>query len=179
MNTHDKLGRRVRIIPRRHPLSATIPGAKSRSKVPSLSSTVNMERRGNRASNTLTGADGLYNGRSDSRQNQPPLRIPLKFGASAPAVVGLPLSWAILRFTGQRIWLARLRRLFQCRSVCNSERSAGERGRARGELKTVRLGGARHENASSGVKGEKAFWCHGGEPVPFGRDKSGQKLPLA
>src|SRR5271155_517263 len=26
---------------------------------------------GNRASNTLTGADGLYNGRSVSRQNQP------------------------------------------------------------------------------------------------------------
>jgi len=75
MNTHDKLGRRVRIIPRRHPLSATIPGAKSRSKVPSLSSTVNMERRGNRASNTLTGADGLYNGRTVSRQYQPRLAL--------------------------------------------------------------------------------------------------------
>lgn len=53
---------------------------------------------GSRASNTLTGADGLYNGRSVSRQYQPPSRSRMKYGASAPADVGLPLSWAILRF---------------------------------------------------------------------------------
>jgi hypothetical protein len=58
--------------------------------------------------------------------------------------------------------VARLRRLFQCRSVCNSERSAGERGRARGELKTVRPGAATRERFLEG-EGEKAFWCHGGE----------------
>ena len=69
-----------------------------RAKSPSLSSTVNVERRGNRASNTLTGTDGLYNGRSVSRQYQSPSRSCMKYGASAPAVLGLPLSWAILRF---------------------------------------------------------------------------------
>jgi hypothetical protein len=53
-------------------------------KSQSLSSTVNVERRGNRASNTLTGADGLYNGRSVSRQNQPPLRSRLRHSASSP-----------------------------------------------------------------------------------------------
>ena len=34
-----------------------------------------MERRGNRASNILTGADGLYNGRSVSRQGKTTHRI--------------------------------------------------------------------------------------------------------
>src|SRR5665213_2364775 len=64
---------------------------------------------------------------------------------------------------GQRNGLEQLRPLFQCRSVCNSERSAGERGRARGELKTVRLGAATRERFLEG-EGEKRFGvaagCH-------------------
>ena len=43
-----------------------------------------VERRGNRASNTLTGAAGLYNGRSVSRQNQPRFPILFRYGANAP-----------------------------------------------------------------------------------------------
>ena len=57
-------------------------------KSPSLSSTVNVERRGKQGEQYMTGADGLYNGRSVSRQNQPPLRSRLRYGASAL----LPLS---------------------------------------------------------------------------------------
>ena len=38
---------------------------------------------GNRASNTLTGADGPYNGRIVSRQNQPSFLIHFKYGAAA------------------------------------------------------------------------------------------------
>ena len=54
---------------------------------------------GNRASNTLTGADGLYNGRSVSRQNQPLIKDSVEiWRVCAFAVVGLPLYWAILRF---------------------------------------------------------------------------------
>jgi len=63
---------------------------------------------------------------------------------------------------GQRSLVARMRRLNQSRSACNSERSAGARGRARGELKTVRLGAATRERFLEG-EGEKAFWCRGGE----------------
>ncbi len=70
-----------------------------KAKSPSLSSTVNVERRGNRASNTLTGADGLYNGRSVSRQNQPPITNSFEIRrACASAIVGHPLYWAILSF---------------------------------------------------------------------------------
>ncbi len=57
---------------------------------------------------------------------------------------------------GQRNWVARLRRRIRRRSVCNSERSAGERGRARGELKTVRPGAATQERFSEGAR-EKRF----------------------
>ena len=54
---------------------------------------------GDRASNTLTGADGLYNGRSVSRQNQPPITNSFEiWRVCASAVVGPPLYWAILRF---------------------------------------------------------------------------------
>ncbi len=63
--------------------------------------------------------------------------------------------------------MARLRRLIQGRSVCNSERSAGVRGRARGELKTVRPGAATRERFLEG-EGEKAFWCRGGGAMRFG-----------
>ncbi len=70
-----------------------------KAKSPSLSSTVNVERRGNRASNTLTGTDGLYNGPSVSRQNQPPTTNSVQiWRVCASAVVGPPLNWAILRF---------------------------------------------------------------------------------
>ncbi len=101
-----------------------------RAKSPSLSSTVKMwSAEGSRASNTLTGADGLYNGRSVSRQNQPSLRTRLKYGASAPAVVGLPLSLAIL-IPVQRNWVARLHRLFQCRSVAIRNGAQGQWARA-------------------------------------------------
>jgi hypothetical protein len=46
--------------------------------------------------------------------------------------------------------MARLRLLIQGRSVFNSERSAGEKGRARGELKTVRPGAATRERFLEG-----------------------------
>ena len=62
----------------------------------------------------------------------------------------------------QMSWAARMRLLVQCRSVCNSERSVGERGRAREELKTDRPGAATRKRFLEG-EGEKAFWCHGGE----------------
>jgi hypothetical protein len=64
-----------------------------KAKSPSLSSTVNVERRGNRASNTLTGADGLYNGRSVSRQNQPPITNSFEIRrVCASAIVGQPIT---------------------------------------------------------------------------------------
>jgi hypothetical protein len=63
--------------------------------------------------------------------------------------------------------VARLRRLFQCRSVCNSERSAGAVGRARGELKTVRPGAATRERFLEG-EGEKRFGVAAGMPCGFG-----------
>ena len=69
-----------------------------KAKSPSLSRTVNVERRGNRASNTLTGADGLYNGRSVSRQNQPPLQTRLEYARMCLCRCRPSLSWAILRF---------------------------------------------------------------------------------
>jgi hypothetical protein len=47
----------------------------------------------------LTGADGLYNGRSVSRQNQPRIKDSVEiWRVCASVVVGLPLNWAILRF---------------------------------------------------------------------------------
>ena len=106
-------------------------------KSPGPTSTVKVEAAGD-GGTTLTGADGLYNGRSVSRQNQPPLRTRLKYGASAPAVVGPSPELGYSEIHGQKNWVARMRRLVQSRSVCNSERSARERGRARGGLKTVR-----------------------------------------
>jgi hypothetical protein len=49
--------------------------------------------------NFLTGADGLYNGRSVSRQNQPRIKDSVEiWRVCAPAVDGLPLYWTILRF---------------------------------------------------------------------------------
>ena len=49
--------------------------------------------------NFLTGADGLYNGRSVSRQNQPRIKDSVEiWRVCASAVDGLPLYWAILRF---------------------------------------------------------------------------------
>jgi len=65
-------------------------------------------------------------------------------------------NWAILRFLVKGIGVARLRRLFRCRSVCNSERSARARGRPRGELKTVRPGAATRERFLEG-EGKKRF----------------------
>ncbi len=46
-----------------------------RAKSPSPASTVQVEVEGRKGDTTLTGADGLYNGRSVSRQNQPHFRI--------------------------------------------------------------------------------------------------------
>ena len=63
--------------------------------------------------------------------------------------------------------MARPRRLFQCRSVCNSERSAGAVGRARGELKTVRPGAVTRERFLEG-EGEKRFGVAAGMPCGFG-----------
>ena len=118
-------------------------------KSPSLSSTVNVERRGNRASNTLTGADGLYNGRSVSRQNQPPLRTRLNM-ASAPPAFGTPLNWAILRFLVKGIgWreCAAIAKagLFAIRSGAGGERGRGawriENSPARGRDTRTLFGG--------------------------------------
>ena len=117
-----------------------------RAKSQSLSSTVNVERRGNRASNTLTGADGLYNGRSVSRQNQPQLGTRLNYCASAPAVVGPPVDWAVLRFLVK--WVGRRECApCKCRSVCNSERSAGGKRARAWRIESSRARGPRHENA--------------------------------
>ena len=75
-----------------------------RAKSPGPASTVNVERRGNRASNTLTGADGLYNGRSVSRQKQPPITNSFEIRrVCASAIVGHPLYWAILSFLVKEI----------------------------------------------------------------------------
>ena len=66
-----------------------------------------------------------------------------------------------------------MRRLIQGRSVCNSEPSAGERGRARGELKTVRPGAATRERFLEG-EGEKRFGVAAGEiPYSLAAIKSG------
>jgi hypothetical protein len=45
-----------------------------------------------------------------------------------------------------------------------TERGGGGRGRARGELKTVRPGAATRERFLEG-EGQKAFWCRGGVPA--------------
>jgi len=131
---------------------------------------------GNRASNTLTGADGLYNGRSVSRQNQPPITNLIEiWRGCVSAVVGPPLNWAILRFLVQGIgWR-------DCAAFSNAglftirNGARVERWRARGELKTVRPGAATRERFLEG-EGEKAFWCHGGEPISFGRDLNSAKF---
>ena len=133
-------------------------------------STVKVERRGNRASNTLTGADGLYNGRSVSRQNQPPITNSVEvWRVCASAVDGLPLYWAIPSFLLKGIaWR-------DCAAFSNAGLFAirngarGARGRARGELKTVRPGAVTRERFLEG-EGEKAFWCRGG--APCGLDRS-------
>jgi hypothetical protein len=56
------------------------------------------------------------------------------------------------------------------RSVYNSERSAGENGRAREELKTVRLGAATRERFLQGG-GEKRFGVAAG-PCGFGSTRA-------
>jgi len=60
-----------------------------------------------------------------------------------------------------------MRRLIQGRSVCNSERSAGAVGRARGELKTVRPGAVTRKRFLKG-EGEKRFGVAAGMPCGFG-----------
>ena len=76
-------------------------------------------------------------------------------------------DWAILRFLVKGIgWR-------DCAAFSNAGLFAirngarGERGRARGELKTVRPGAATRERFLEG-EGEKAFWCHGGDDMRFG-----------
>ena len=80
-------------------------------------------------SNTLTGADGLYNGRSVSRQNQPGNKDSVEiWRVCASAVDGLPLYWAILRFLVKGIWwrgcAASFRAgLFSIRNSCQTGRA--------------------------------------------------------
>ena len=126
-----------------------------------------MERRGNRASNTLTGADGLYNGRSLSRQNQPPITNLIEiWRGCVSAVVGPPLNWAILRFLVQGIgWR-------DCAAFSNAglftirNGARVERWRARGELKTVRPGAATRERFLGGG-GQKRFGVVAGMSCGF------------
>jgi hypothetical protein len=118
---------------------------------------------GNRASNTLTGADGLYNGRGVSRQYQPPSHFRVKYGAAAP-LPSLTLPW-IGQFRDSRSKELGRR---DCAAFSNAGLFAirngarGKAGRARAELKTVRPRAATRERFIEG-EGEKAFWCHGGE----------------
>jgi hypothetical protein len=58
-----------------------------------------------------------------------------------------------------------MRRLIQGRSVCNSERSAGDRGRARGELKTVRPGAATREHFLEGEGGKSVLVSRRGASI--------------
>jgi hypothetical protein len=71
------------------------------------------------------------------------------------------IGLAVLRLLVEGIADA-MRHLIQGRSVFNSERSAGERGRTREELKTVRQGAATRERFLEG-EGKKAFWCRVGD----------------
>ena len=129
---------------------------------------VNVERRGNRASNTLTGADGLYHGRSVSRQNQPRIKDSLEIWCvCASAIYGLPLYWAIPSFLLKGIaWR-------DCAAFSNAGLFAirngarGAVGRARGELKTVRPGAVTRERFLQG-EGEKRFGVAAGMPCGFG-----------
>ena len=69
-----------------------------KAKSPGPASTVNMEAAGD-GGTTLTGADGLYNGRSVSRQNQPRIKDSAEiWRVCASTVDGLPLYWAIPSF---------------------------------------------------------------------------------
>ena len=128
-----------------------------RAKSPSLSSTVNVERRGNRASNTLTGADGLYNGRSVSRQNQPPITDSVEIWlVCASVVVGVPLNWAILRFLVKGIGRRGCAAFSNAGLFTIRNGARGAIGRACGELKTVRPGAGTRERFFKG-EGEKRF----------------------
>jgi hypothetical protein len=115
---------------------------------------------GSRTSNTLTGADGLYNGRSVSRQYQPPSRSRLKYGASARAAFGSPLNWAIPRFSVKGIGRRDCAAFSNAGLFAIRSGARGQTGRARGELKTVRPGAATRERFLEG-EGEKAFWRRG------------------
>jgi len=111
-------------------------------KSPSLSSTVMWSAEGNRASNTLIGADGLYNGRSVSRQNQPRIKDSVeKWRVCASAIYSLPLNQAILRFMVKGIGRRECAALFLAGLFTIRNGARWKRGRACAELKTVRPGG--------------------------------------
>jgi hypothetical protein len=85
----------------------------------------------------------------------------------ASAVTSTSSDWAVLRFLWPKdLGGANAPPCFQGRSVCNSERSAGARGRAREELKTVRPGGRDTRTLLGGWRG-KAFWCRGRGAMRF------------
>ncbi len=89
-------------------------------KSPSLSSTVNVERRGQQGEQYIDRRRRVVQWTERFAPKSAPITHLIEVWRVCASAVGLPLYWAILRFTGQRIWLARLRRLFQCRSVCNA-----------------------------------------------------------
>jgi hypothetical protein len=96
-----------------------------------------------------------------SRQYQPPSRSRMKYGASAPAVDGLPLNWAILRFLVKGIgWR-------DCTDFSNAGlftiRNGARRGkRARAwRIENSPARGRDTRTLFEGGRG-KAFWCRGG-----------------
>ena len=126
---------------------AVFPARNPKGKVPGPASIVKVEAAGD-GGTTLTSADGPYNDGAFRAKISPSITNSVEiWRVRAHAVVGLPLYWAILRFPVKGIgW----RDCAACSSaglftIRNGAR--GHTGRARGELKTVRLEGPRHENA--------------------------------
>src|ERR1700722_8002827 len=140
-----------------HSLPAAGLRGRLRSAMNNLGHGIMWSAEGNRASNTLTGADGLHNGRSFSRQNQPRNKDSVEiWRVCASAVDGLPLYWAILRFLVKGIWWRGCAASFRAGLFTIWNGARGERGRAREELKTVRPGAATRERFLEG-EGEKRF----------------------
>jgi hypothetical protein len=111
---------------------------------------------GNRASNTLTGADGLYNGRSISRQNQPPITNSVEFQLGSATSNRLGFFWtetsSLVKWIGRRECAA----FFKAGLFTIRNGARGERRCARGELKTFRPRGRDTRTLFGGVKGKKS-----------------------
>jgi hypothetical protein len=138
-----------------------------RAKSPSPASTVKVEAAGD-GGTTLISADGLYNGRSVSRQNQPGIKDSVeRWRVCASTVDGPPLYWAIPSFLLKGIEWRGCAALFKAGLFAIRNGARGKEGaRAGGELKTVRPG-PRHENAFYRVKGKKRFGATAGRMSGF------------